>query len=374
MSTRRFDDFGGDDLAYTTICTVLEVTLWSWEEDFRKWRETYLSRTLVTCHLEVDCPESQFPRKRRHHARKRKRSAQSEPRTLQPDSIHRQGTQFRATGAGQHGEPAVSQRDKSLEICNSSALEREAETVPHSSRGQQVTPGVDLAGDASVRTAPAPRNSPAAPVDSESGGGIGQADRFCHEQDVATAIAGTSSHDAQKHSAPSLDIQEPCPIDTLGAHPPACDAGAHSWDVPPTLELLAAAGRVGDPDYEEAVGANLEYGRDQHVGPVALGLSLDAVVGNAAPPLQTYPPVGNEIDQPTSEESLGEAVRTKGIGIAACPQVPAGGAKLPASGISYPMLSEIGDGPDGSTGSLQADWAASDPQGRSDFMQRLSPS
>ncbi|KAL2125780.1 hypothetical protein VTI74DRAFT_2760 [Chaetomium olivicolor] len=40
--------------SYTAICTALEVTLWSREEDFRKWRETYLSRTLVICHLEEE--------------------------------------------------------------------------------------------------------------------------------------------------------------------------------------------------------------------------------------------------------------------------------------------------------------------------------
>jgi hypothetical protein len=37
------------------------------------------------------------------------------------------------------------------------------------------------------------------------------------------------------------------------------------------------------------------------------------------------------------------------------------------------MLSAIRAGLDGSTGSFQADWVASDQQGRLDFMQRLSP-
>jgi hypothetical protein len=40
-------------------------------------------------------------------------------------------------------------------------------------------------------------------------------------------------------------MQGPCTIDTIGATPLAYDAGAHSWDVPTTVELLlAAAGRV----------------------------------------------------------------------------------------------------------------------------------
>jgi hypothetical protein len=37
------------------------------------------------------------------------------------------------------------------------------------------------------------------------------------------------------------------------------------------------------------------------------------------------------------------------------------------------MLSATRDGLDGSTGSFQADWAASDPQGAPDFMQGLTP-
>ncbi|KAK4107111.1 hypothetical protein N656DRAFT_720758, partial [Canariomyces notabilis] len=124
--------------SYTTICTALDVTLWSRDEDFQKWRDTYLSRTLVICHIKVDCPESELSRKlktRQHHAKKRKRSPEPKNRTLRPNSIHRQESQFRATGAGQHGEPVFSRHDTSLAIRDSSTLEGEAETAPHSSQG-----------------------------------------------------------------------------------------------------------------------------------------------------------------------------------------------------------------------------------------------
>jgi hypothetical protein len=61
------------------------------------------------------------------------------------------------------------------------------------------------------------------------------------------------------------------------------------------------------------------------------------------------------MDQPTSDESLGEAARTEGVGTATCPQIPAGGVKRFTSGPSPLILSAIRAGLDGSTGSFRAD-------------------
>ncbi|KAL2255672.1 hypothetical protein VTK26DRAFT_2917 [Humicola hyalothermophila] len=245
--------------SYTTICDALKVNLWSREDDFQKWRERYRSRTLVSCHLEVDCSESQLPgpKRRRHHARKRKRSAEPESRTLRPDSIEE--TQFRATSACQHREPAVSRHDKCLTIRASSALEREAETAPQTSQGQRIT-----RRDVSVRAMPAPHNSPTATVHSESGSGSGQA---------------------------------------VSAGLPESDVGVDSWHI----LLAVAAAQAGGNAFtgEETAGAIAEHESDQRAGDPPVGSPLDAAVGIAASPLQLDLPVPDETDQHRSEESLG---------------------------------------------------------------------
>lgn len=175
------------------------MDLLSQEEDFRKWRDTYRSRNLVICRLQVDPSNSRPPtetQERRHRAKKRRRAARQ---TLQSHSTPSQGTRFRAKEAGQHSDPTVSRHDKSLAIRDLSALDRDAETGSHPSQGQQIAPGVDLAGDVSMRTVAPPHNSHTAPVD------------------AATASTAASSDDTRLPSAPNSAVQEPFLIEAISS-------------------------------------------------------------------------------------------------------------------------------------------------------------
>lgn len=91
---------------------------------------------------------SEQARKRRHHARKRKRS----------------------------GEPAVSRHDESPAIGYSSALEREAEAAPHSSQGQQVSQPSSSASVASSNGAAQGRNKPSSQASGAPGESFGWED------------------------------------------------------------------------------------------------------------------------------------------------------------------------------------------------------
>ena len=139
------------------------MNLLSREEDFRRFQGTYLSRRLVICHLEVDFPESELPNEsvlpnkprkpRRRHVKKTKRSAKPSNKT---------NSHARSTGPSAKDK----QQHHNLQL-----------------------PGFDCADDISVRTAPAPHNSPAVPADSESGAVSGQADPLCHGQDAAPDVS-----------------------------------------------------------------------------------------------------------------------------------------------------------------------------------------
>ncbi len=151
--------------------------------------------------------------------------------------------------------------------------------------------GVDLAGDVSVITPPAPHNIPTL-----SGAGNGQ---------------GASTG------------------------PPGRDLGAHSRDIPGLESLADAAAQVdgGALTGEEPADANPEHQSGQDAGASLAGLSLVAVT-NAASPLQPNLSAG---DQLTDEESLREAVSTEWMTTIMCPLLPADGSSLlelaPISGV-----------------------------------------
>jgi hypothetical protein len=111
---------------------------------------------------------------------------------------------------------------------------------------------------------PAPHNSPAATVHSESGSGSGQA---------------------------------------VSAGLPESDVGVDSWHI----LLAVAAAQAGGNAFtgEETAGAIAEHESDQRAGDPPVGSPLDAAVGIAASPLQLDLPVPDETDQHRSEESLG---------------------------------------------------------------------
>lgn len=164
-------------------------------------------------------------------------------------------------------------------------------------------PGVNLAGDVSVRTSPAPHNNPTLP-------GAGSAK-------------------------------------VVTAGQPRCDVGAHFQNVPP-LELLVAAAAQANGDAligEDGGSTNPEHESGQSAEAPPVRFSLDAAAGIAASLLQPDLSAMDELCQPMSEESPWEAGRKEMMATFTCPQLSADGTSLP---ITETELAPISDDVNGS--------------------------